>query len=125
MVPRWKRLQLRVFVTCATEGAAAARERELILERMLQLLRIRALAKALHWRPPAGEGSPDEVYLLSACQLVRSRSSEAAVAFLYLPEPPRAARERELYLAALGALTEGWPPTLMVRGVSPVTSITL
>ena len=55
---------------------------------------------------------------------LQKRSSETAVAFLYLPEPPPET-EAEFYLDSLTALTDNWPPTLMVRGVSPVTSTTL
>ena len=91
----------------------------------------------------------DVSYLLSAADAVRRRSADTAVVFLYLPQPPPSARvvsktpsssssataatseapsqpsEAEEYLKALETLTEEWPPTLMVRGVSPVTSITL
>ncbi len=44
--------------------------------------------------------------------------------FLYLPDPPSDNDEAESYLSALSRLTRDWPPTIMVRGVSPVTSIT-
>ncbi len=87
----------------------------------------------------------DVTYLLSAADAVRRRSDNTAVVFLYLPRPPspglhgfhRTKKEKshknvfsddgddESYLSALSTLTEEWPPTLMVRGVSPVTSITL
>ena len=72
-------------------------------------------------------------YLRSSCQMVRARSSETAVTFLYLPEPPRIKNstkeeninKAETYLTNLEVLTNHWPPTLLVRGVSPVTSTTL
>ena len=71
-------------------------------------------------------------YLRSANETVRKRSTETAVAFLYLPEPPRssggsggAEAEAEAYLDSLATLTADWPPTLLVRGVSPVMSTTL
>ena len=54
----------------------------------------------------------------------RSVSPDKQAAFLYLPEPPPET-EAEFYLDSLTALTDNWPPTLMVRGVSPVTSTTL
>ena len=81
------------------------------------------------------ESTPDKVtlYLKSACEMVRKRSSETAVIFLYLPKPPRIQNstkedhetKAESYLTNLEVLTNHWPPTLLVRGVSPVTSTTL
>ena len=75
------------------------------------------------------------MYLRAACKMVRSRSSETAVTFLYLPEPPigshnasnedEKAQKADNYLTNLELLTNHWPPTLLVRGVSPVTSTTL
>ena len=75
------------------------------------------------------------MYLRAACKMVRSRSSETAVTFLYLPEPPigsndasneyEKAEKANNYLTNLELLTNHWPPTLLVRGVSPVTSTTL
>ena len=65
--------------------------------------------------------------------MVRKRSSETAVIFLYLPKLPRIQnstkedhdKKAENYLTNLELLTNHWPPTLLVRGVSPVTSTTL
>ena len=75
------------------------------------------------------ESTPDKatLYLKSACEMVRKRSSETAVIFLYLPKPPRIqnSTKAESYLTNLEVLTNHWPPTLLVRGVSPVTSTTL
>ena len=75
------------------------------------------------------------MYLRAACKMVRSRSSETAVTFLYLPEPPIGshdvsnedgkAEKADNYLTNLELLTNHWPPSLLVRGVSPVTSTTL
>ena len=85
--------------------------------------------------PDADGATPDKtiLYLKSACEMVRKRSSETAVIFLYLPKPPRIQnstkeehyRKAENYLTNLEELTNHWPPTLLVRGVSPVTSTTL
>merc|ERR1712079_408903 len=70
------------------------------------------------------------LYLKATCEMVRRRSSETAVTFLYLPEPPASshdtlnteekAAKADTYLTNLEVLTNHWPPTLLVRGVSPV-----
>ena len=85
--------------------------------------------------PDNDASTPDKniLYLQSACEMVRKRSSETAVIFLYLPKPPRIQnstkedhdKKAENYLTNLELLTNHWPPTLLVRGVSPVTSTTL
>ena len=99
---------------------------------MLELLRIRATTHVLNWVPDfEDEGSNlssarlTPAYLKSAGETVRRRSSETAVTFLYLPIPPDRPTDYAKYLKSLTTLTEQWPPTLMVRGVSPVTSTTL
>ena len=79
---------------------------------------------------------PATSHLKLACEMVRCRSSKTAVTFLYLAKPPLlqvrrpvskedTASEAENYLSNLETLTNHWPPTLLVRGVSPVTSTTL
>ena len=72
-------------------------------------------------------------YLKSASEMVRLKSSKTAVIFLYLPKLPRLKCQKkednvakaENYLENLEVLTNRWPPTLFVRGVSPVMSTTL
>ena len=104
-------------------------EREEELKHMLELLRIRATTHVLNWVPDMDEEfSVDRLtaaYLMSACETVRRRSSETAVTFLYLPTPPTKEEDYVKYLDSLAILTDNWPPTLMIRGVSPVTSTTL
>ena len=103
------------------------------LRHMLELLRIQATTHVLNWVPevdvsseePAVENHLTAAYLMSACETVRRRSSETAVTFLYLPTPPTKERDYVKYLDSLTTLTDNWPPTLMIRGVSPVTSTTL
>ena len=72
-------------------------------------------------------------YLKLASEMVRLKSSKTAVIFLYLPKLPRLQCQKkeenvakaENYLENLEVLTHRWPPTLLVRGVSPVMSTTL
>mgnify|MGYP001469003741 FL=1 len=100
---------------------------------MLELLRIQATTHVLNWVPEVDVSSQEAsaenhltaAYLMSACETVRRRSSETAVTFLYLPSPPNKERDYVKYLDSLTTLTDNWPPTLMIRGVSPVTSTTL
>ena len=84
----------------------------------------------------AQSSRPRISFLKSACEMVRCRSSKTAVTFLYLSNPPplqvrtsvskeEAVCVAENYLGDLEILTNYWPPTLLVRGVSPVTSTTL
>ena len=113
---------------------------EELLAHMLELLRIKATTHILNWVPKNknqneafyGHQVNDNLeglttaFLKSACETVRRRSTETAVTFLYLPAPPSGNEEYYVkYLDALTSLTDNWPPTLMVRGVSPVTSTTL
>ncbi len=164
MVPRWKKLSLRVFITVhkqelecppkhksshrtehsndAIHNDSIVNSQEALVTRMLQLLRISASARVVHWTPPKDhllldETAMDETYLECANQMVLEHSADTAVTFLYLPEPPKPTPTQQpphsfasssspsRFLAALNTLTTNWPPTLMVRGVSPVMSITL
>lgn len=97
---------------------------------MLELLRINATTHVLNWEAEdesdnAGVERLTSAYLMSACETVRRRSTETAVTFLYLPRPPSRTGDYAKYLDCLETLTDNWPPTLLVRGVSPVTSTTL
>ena len=111
------------------------------LTKMLDSLRIIAETYVLHWSNVTeyqswASSKPRISCLKSACEMVRCRSSKTAVTFLYLPSPPPlqvrtsvskedAVCVAENYLNDLEILTNHWPPTLLVRGVSPVTSTTL
>ena len=103
------------------------------LRHLLELLRIKASTHVLSWVLAPDDADAGGIqrltsayhYLMSAGEIVRRRSSETAVTFLYLPLPPTKESDHAKYLQCLATLTENWPPTLMVRGVSPVTSTTL
>lgn len=94
--------------------------------------------EVLHWDPRQPSSGDDiqeagasnqsgfsSEYLKSASEIVRRRSSDTAVTFLYMPKPPWDETEHARYYDELTMLTDNWPPTMIVRGVSPVTSITL
>jgi hypothetical protein len=59
----------------------------------------------------------------SVNQLLREHSEQTAACFLYLPVPPHG--DDPTYLQLLTELTADLPPTILVHGVSPVTSTTL
>jgi potassium/chloride transporter 9 len=68
---------------------------------------------------------PDENYLRNVNTMIQEHSHNTAVVFLYLPPPPAVAGDGHQYLESLSTLTENLPPTLLVHGISPVTSTTL
>lgn len=70
------------------------------------------------------------ILLLSVNQLIRQHSSQTATTFIYLPGPPASNTWDEddmyrQYLQSLTELTVDLPPTVLVHGVSAVTSTTL
>ncbi|CAK9813245.1 Solute carrier family 12 member 9 [Anthophora plagiata] len=69
-------------------------------------------------------------YILSVNQLIMEHSSQTATTFIYLPGPPVSNTWDESvmyrqYLQLLTELTAELPPTVLVHGVSAVTSTTL
>ncbi|KAK9300057.1 hypothetical protein QLX08_007107 [Tetragonisca angustula] len=69
-------------------------------------------------------------YILSVNQLIKQHSLQTATIFMYLPAPPVSNTWDEntiyrQYLQLLTELTADLPPTVLVHGVSAVTSTTL
>ena len=58
-------------------------------------------------------------------QLVLSKSKDTAVTFLYMPCLPQDPDRYPDFLGSLTELTNDWPPTIIVRGVSPVMTTTM
>ncbi|KAK7790737.1 hypothetical protein R5R35_013092 [Gryllus longicercus] len=82
--------------------------------------------------PPAQPllNNVSRAYLLSVNQMIQRHSEQTAASFIYLPPPPSLPvwEEREVYpqfLQLLTELTADLPPTILVHGVSAVTSTTL
>nr|CAD7258510.1 unnamed protein product [Timema shepardi] len=111
MLPGWKYLQLRVFL-CESDMDNSVPSQipanRLRLQNLLQQLRISAVN-----------------------QLIQEHCKNTTATFIYLPAPPalESSEEEELvylqYLHLLTKLTFDLPPTILVHGVSAVTSTTL
>lgn len=143
MTRTWRRARLRLFL-CVERGNRP-RGQEDKLRQLLKDLRIKAnihtvpwdSVVALHWhnRQEAGEGYAvnfpgnlacvSEEYLSAVNQLISQQSCAPAVRFLYLPRPPADTSLYVRYLEQLEVLTRGLGPTLLVHGVSAVTSTEL
>ncbi|XP_063984518.1 solute carrier family 12 member 9 [Diachasmimorpha longicaudata] len=121
---------------------------EIRIRKLLDMLRISAqIQKIPGWtsrrgareelieRGLEGEGSRGasnvaRSYILEANRVVRGQSGASAAVFMYLPAPPNASSWEEgtvyqQYLQLLTELTVDLPPTVLVHGISAVTSTTL
>jgi len=137
MVPKWRKHELRVFI-CVKAADSDIAGKEADLTRLLELLRIKAQTHVLVWDhltslleqeivqgQDAAEPVISEEYLHEANQFIASRCKETAVSFIYLPRPPADPGLHVHYLHQLERLTATLPPTILVHGVSPVTTTTL
>ncbi len=66
-----------------------------------------------------------EEYTAEVNELIRSQCSQTSVVFMYLPRPPHDADLHTTYLHHLDIVTRNLPPTVLVHGLSTVTSTTL
>ncbi|XP_059711600.1 solute carrier family 12 member 9 isoform X2 [Haemorhous mexicanus] len=152
MARAWRRARLRLFL-CVEAGTMPHAQEEK-LRQLLKDLRIQAQIQLvpwdaitrLHWQTCQGpSGGPAEEeedeegvvnfptnttqvsdeYVCAANKLVLEQSPAPAVRFLYLPRPPADTSLYPLYLHQLELLTRGLGPTVLVHGVSAVTSTQL
>ncbi|XP_059587211.1 solute carrier family 12 member 9 [Alligator mississippiensis] len=143
MARAWRHATLRLFL-CVDTGART-RGQEDKLRQLLKELRIRAAIHlvpwdsvvALHWQkqqepwaaaPDAAVNFPacvSEEYLHAANRLILEQSSAPTIRFLYLPRPPADTALYPAYLHQLDLLTRDLGPTVLVHGVSAVTSTEL
>ena len=72
--------------------------------------------------PPSNYNYLDENYLNAVNQLIRENSKNTAVTFLFLPRPPTDHSTFEAYLNCLTRLTDLLYPTVLINGVSNVTT---
>ncbi|XP_055377405.1 solute carrier family 12 member 9 [Condylostylus longicornis] len=150
MLPKWKRLSLRVFL-CKSDNQPDINYQnpsyaKLKLEKQLNQLRINANIYEINdWDKFTKFENPDindelasneenihmsKFYIQRVNQVIRDKSNATAVSFIYLPAPPTINTENwesksQNYLDLLNNLTNELPPTILVHGVSPVTSTTL
>ena len=131
--------RLRLFSVSETGEAGGLEAEQHRIANLLESLRIRAEVVVL----PAGEaghsqlqgrelqeegkGQEREMEIERWNGLMRSRSGDSAVVFLYLSPPPAPAPApvKHGYLSRLAGLTAGLPPCLLVRGVQPVVTAAL
>ncbi|XP_068810463.1 solute carrier family 12 member 9 [Struthio camelus] len=150
MTRAWRRARLRLFL--CVEAGAMPHAQEDKLRQLLKDLRIQAQIQlvpwdavvSLHWQaqraPPGGPALAEEEstvnfpgnatqvsdeYVCAANKLILEQSPAPAVRFLYLPRPPADTGLYPLYLHHLDLLTRDLGPTVLVHGVSAVTSTQL
>ncbi|KAG8136319.1 putative Solute carrier family 12 member 9-like protein [Naja naja] len=143
MTRSWRRARLRLFL--CVQSCTSPQGQEDKLRQLLKDLRIQAKVQlvlwddvvALHWhsrQDDSADGalnfssnitSVSDEYLTAVNQLILQQSSAPTVRFLYLPRPPADTNLYPRYLEQLEILTHGLGPTLLVHGVSAVTSTQL
>ncbi|XP_048361902.1 solute carrier family 12 member 9-like [Sphaerodactylus townsendi] len=143
MTRAWRRARLRLFL--CVESGTRPRSQEDKLQQLLKDLRIVAHIHtvpwdnvvALHWHSrkeatnesglnfPGNVACVSDDYLGAVNRLIREQNSAPTVRFLYLPRPPADTSLYQRYLEQLEVLTRGLGPTLLVHGVSAVTSTEL
>ena len=87
------------------------------------------------WKPniPLDMSKIPDAFMSASNQLIKERSHNTAIAFMYLPPPPTSkqnvgatddqlSKMRVRYLELLSILTEDLPPTVLVHGIHAVTS---
>ncbi|XP_073482576.1 solute carrier family 12 member 9-like [Aquarana catesbeiana] len=148
MVRSWKKAKLRLFL--CVERDSGLRGQEVKLKQLLKDLRIKASIQtviwdsvvALHWHKQVESAdTAEEVYLnypnnsikisddyLKAVnQMILGQNPMAppAVRFLYLPRPPADTSIYNRFLNQVEAISRNLGPTLLIHGLSPVTSTEL
>lgn len=131
MSNKWRHARMRIFLNVETESSDQGWvvDEETFRE-LLKKLRIRASIKIVPWdsvvqhhvqpdKEPSRALSED--FLSAVNHMLIEHSSQAAVRFLYLPQPPSHQSQSQLYLAQVEAVTNSLGPTLLIHGVTPVT----
>ncbi|KAM4693451.1 solute carrier family 12 member 9-like [Discoglossus pictus] len=149
MVRSWKKVKMRLFLCVETDSGL--RGQEVKLKQLLKDLRIKASIQivpwdsvvALHWHKQVSVQSDaaeeaylnfpnnsiriSDDYLHSVNQMILAQNpmSPPAVRFLYLPRPPADTAVYNRFLHQLETMTRNLGPTLLIHGVTAVTSTEL
>ncbi|KAM9333733.1 solute carrier family 12 member 9 isoform 1-T2 [Pholidichthys leucotaenia] len=135
MSSKWRHAKMRIFLNVETGSSDQSWvANEETYRELLKKLRIRASIKVVPWDfvvqhhtqldngHPAGHMQAlSEDFLSVVNSMLMEHSSQAAVRFLYLPQPPASRSHSQQFLAQLEAVTNGLGPTLLIHGVTPVT----
>lgn len=130
MVPGWKyTTKLRVLHTDTSDSG-----KQLWLDR-LKLLRIECDVVAVDWDRSVvdphqldivnGTDSELQEYYGQVKQHITNYSSGSHLIFMYFPTPPSNRNKYAQYWNNLTEMTDNLPPTILVHGITEVTSVTL
>ncbi|XP_063694818.1 solute carrier family 12 member 9-like isoform X2 [Bolinopsis microptera] len=122
MVGSWGGTRLRVMAISPSQTMGATERVQ--LEGILKILRIEAHVQTVI-QPEDYETLPEVQKYQSLNQTVRENSQNTVVTFMYLPRPPQSEDRNLDYLEKLTILSEDLPPTLLVSGLSKVTTTEL
>ncbi|XP_053566269.1 solute carrier family 12 member 9 [Bombina bombina] len=149
MVRSWKKAKMRLFL--CVEADSGLRGQEVKLKKLLKDLRIKASIQtvawdsvvSLHWHKQVATNSEtaDEAYLnfpnnsirisneylqaVNQMILQQNPLSPPIVRFLYLPRPPADTAIYSRFLHQLEVMTRNLGPTLLIHGITAVTSTEL
>ncbi|MEE6519855.1 hypothetical protein FKM82_017622 [Ascaphus truei] len=149
MVRSWRKAKLRLFL--CVETGSGLRGQEVKLKQLLKDLRIKASIHTvawdsvvtLHWHKKVSVDSEAEEeaylnfpnnsirisdeYLKAVNEMILGQNpmSPPAVRFLYLPRPPADTAIYNRFLHHLETISRDLGPTLLIHGVTPVTSTEL
>ncbi|GFS50697.1 solute carrier family 12 member 9 [Trichonephila inaurata madagascariensis] len=134
MVAGWKNNTIiRVFM-CSSAHSENSSFHQQQWENMLKLLRVNASISIILWDHVTSlldnieESEKTEInigYISGVNAMVKQQSLQSSVLIMYLPPPPPTSGDQVKYLKHLDLLTANLPPTLLVHGISPVTSTAL
>ncbi|XP_071529444.1 solute carrier family 12 member 9 [Panulirus ornatus] len=144
MVSSWrKRTMLRVFLCVSSRDADPEAQKKQV-KHMLHELRINATIIPVPWdhiithlsqissdSQSEAEADADtlshlsDAYINGVNGLISGQSVDTAVTFLYLPHPPQSSALYSYYLKLLTGITNGLRPTVLVHGISAVTTTNL